>query len=78
MVKIEGGIKLPRSGLVHLVDLSDFQVSGFNALTMTYLNTRSALPNHDITGFTWLGLTSRYYIMTGLLVSKIMSTAFLA
>ena len=40
--------------------IAGFQVSGFNVLTMTYLNSRSALVNGNITNLTWIDLNSIY------------------
>jgi len=39
--------------------LSNFQVPGFNALTMTYHNQGSSFVCADITGFLWVDLWSK-------------------
>jgi len=40
--------------------MSGFQTSGFDVLSMTYLNPRFARLNGDITGFTSVDLNSSY------------------
>ena len=43
-----------------MADISDFQTSGFDVLTMRYLNLRLAHLNDNITRFTSVDLNSSY------------------